>query len=421
MREKMNFELGFGTTTQQVNVPEKNLLAVLHPNRVPVSLTGEAEVFRALEEPIGAPPLKEVVGPEDTVVIITSDITRPMPTYKVMPSLLDALYAAGVKAENITLVFALGSHRAHTEDERKKLAGERAYQEIRCIDSDPEDYVHMGCTKMGTPVDVMRIVAEADKRICLGNIEYHYFVGYSGGAKAIMPGVSTRAAIQSNHSRMTDAQAYAGNLEGNPVRADIEEAAAICGVDYIVNVVLNEKKEIIKAFAGDVIQAHRAGCAFLDTLYKVEIPSLADIVIVSQGGAPKDLNLYQTQKALDNAKHAVKQGGIIILVGSCKEGLGEKTFEEWITSAQTSHSLITRIEREFRLGGHKAAAIAMVLENAEIYLVSELSPTFVEEIFMTPMPNLEEALSCAFAKLGPDASVIIMPYGGSTLPKLAQA
>jgi len=275
-------------------------------------------------------------------------------------------------------------------------------------------------TQRGTPVDIVRCVAEADRRICLGNIEYHYFAGYSGGAKAIMPGVSTRAAIQSNHSRMVEEAACAGKLAGNPVREDIEEAAAMVGVDFIVNVVLDEHKEIIHASAGELTLAHREGCAFLDKLYAVQILERADIVVVSQGGAPKDLNLYQTQKALDNAKHAVKKGGTIVLVGSCKEGLGEKTFEEWLLNAPTAHSLIERINAEFRLGGHKAAAIAMVLENADIYLVSDLEPDFVKSIFLTPYSETQAAFDAAMAKQGPNATVLVMPYGGSTLPRCAE-
>ena len=190
------------------------------------------------------------------------------------------------------------------------------------------------------------------------------------------------------------------------------------GVDYILNVVLNEKKEIIFAVSGDVTLAHRKGCSFLDSLYMKPIKEAADIVIVSQGGAPKDLNLYQTQKALDNAKHAVKKGGTIILVGSCKEGLGDQTFSEWITEAKEPSELIERINREFRLGGHKAAAIAMVLENAEIFLVSDMDPDLVRNIFMKPFSNIHTAVNEALAKHGKGCSIIVMPYGGSTLPKI---
>lgn len=412
----MELTFRIGTGTQRVTVPDENLLGVLHANDVAAPVSEEEELLRALREPIGTKPLRELVSPGETVAIVTSDITRPMPTDKVMPLLLDELYAAGVRPEDITLVFALGSHRKHTEAERRKLAGERAWQEIRCVDSNPEDYVHLGATKAGTPVDITRAVAEADRRICLGNIEYHYFAGYSGGVKALMPGVSTRAAIQANHSMMVRPEARAGALETNPLRMDIEEAGDLCGIDFILNVVLGEHKELLKAVAGDHMLAHRAGCRFLDTIYRKPIPQAADIVLVSQGGAPKDLNLYQTQKALDNARHAVRQGGTIILMGSCKEGLGETVFEQWITQASRPEELIERIGRQFQLGGHKAAAIAMTLQKAEIDLISDLEPQFVRSIFLTPMPSAQAALEQAFEKLGSRATVLAMPVGGSTLP-----
>lgn len=417
----MNLKFKIGDRAQDVEVKDENLIAVLTPNddalpKVINKDTEFEEVKHALENPIGTKRLKDIFKPGEKIAIITSDLTRPMPTWKVMPQLLDELYAGGVKREDITLVFALGSHRKQTEDEQKHLAGERAWAEIKCVDSDPNNCVHVGETSGGTPVDIDRTVIEADKRICIGNIEYHYFAGYSGGAKAIMPGVSTREAIQANHSRMIQPEAHAGKLDGNPIREDIEEACAKVGVDFILNVVLTPQKEIIKAVAGDIKQAHRAGCAFLDTLYRKHIPERADIVLVSQGGSPKDLNLYQTQKALDNSKHAVKNGGVIILIGSCKEGLGEKTFEEWLINAKTSHSLIERIHKEFKLGGHKAAAIAMVLENAEIYLVSDMDDEFVKSLFMTPFKSVQDAYDAAVKKLGDKAKVIAMPYGGSTLP-----
>ena len=409
-------QLGFGNGYQEVTLPRENLLAILNANEVTVELTGSEEVARALEQPIGAPKLAEVVRPGEKIAIITSDITRPCPTRLILPPVLDRLYEAGVRPEDITLVFALGSHRPHTQEEKQRLAGDRAWSEIRCLDSDPGDCVHMGTTRRGTPVDITRVVAEADRRICLGNIEYHYFAGFSGGAKAIMPGVSTRQAIQANHTMMIHPDAHAGKLEGNPLREDIEEAGAICGIDYIVNVVLDEHKQIIHAVAGDVTQAHRSGCAFLDRLYRKELKEKADIVLVSQGGAPKDLNLYQTQKALDNAKHAVKDGGIIILVGSCKEGLGEKTFGQWIREAKEPKDLVDRVRRDFQLGGHKAAAIAMVLEKAEVFLVSEMEEALTRKCFLKPYTCAQEALDDAFRKLGPGATVIAMPSGGSTLP-----
>lgn len=413
----MHFSFGYGDGEEAVTLPDQNVVDILTPNVIELGLVGEDAVLDALENPIGTPCLKNIVRPGEQIAIVTSDITRPMPTHLVMPHLLDELYAGGVVPGDITLVFALGCHRKHTRAEMEKLAGARAFSEITCVDSDPEDCVRMGMTQNGTPVDITRAVAEANRHICLGNIEFHYFAGYSGGGKALMPGVSTRAAIRKNHALMVEPAAHAGKLEGNPIREDIEEAAAIAGVDFILNVVLDAHKKIIRAVAGDAIQAHRAGCAFLDTLYRKEIKQRADIVIVSQGGAPKDLNLYQTQKALDNAKHAVKKGGIVILIGSCREGLGEKTFEKWMTESPSPTFMIDRIQRDFRLGGHKAAAIAMVLRDADIYLVSEMSPDLVKRMFLTPFQTAQAALDAAFEKLGADATVLLMPYGGSTLPQ----
>lgn len=412
----MKLEFGYGKGVQTVDVPQENLLAVLRSNPLEHTRHGAEAVTYALENPIGAPLLETLVKPGQKIAIITSDISRPLPSYDVIPAVLDRLYLAGVQASDITVVFALGSHRPHTPEEMISLVGKRVYEEVRCVDSDPNDCVHMGTTDAGTPVDITRTVAEADFRICLGNIEFHYFAGYSGGAKAIMPGVSTHEAIQCNHRMMVSQDACAGKLEGNPLRADIEQAGAICGIHYIVNAVLDEHKHIVYAVAGDVTEAHRVGCAYLDRMYRCQIPERADIVLVSQGGAPKDANLYQTQKALDNAKHAVKKGGTIILIGACPEGLGSKKFESWLVNAPTAHSMVERIGREFELGGHKAAAIGMVLENAAIDLISEMEPAFVKSIFLNPQPDLETAFRQAMEKYGPSATVIAMPFGGATLP-----
>lgn len=412
----MRLEFGFGTGTQSVEVCDDRLAGILHANEPPPGLTGEDAVRAALDAPIGAPPIEQVVRPNEKIAIVTSDITRPCLTWKILPPLLDRLYAADIKREDITLIFALGCHRRHTPEEQRHLAGERGWKELRCVDSDPDDCVHLGTTDAGTPVDIFRPVAEADRVICLANIEYHYFAGYSGGAKSIMPGVSTREAIQCNHRMMICPEAHAGKLDGNPIREDIEQAGRILGIDYIVNVILDEHKNIIRAVAGDAVKAHRAGCAFLDALYQKPISERADIVLVSQGGAPKDLNLYQTQKALDNAKHAVRDGGVIIVIGSCREGLGEDVFEQWIQEADNPSDLTERVKKHFQLGGHKAAAIAMVLEHADIYLVSEMPDELVRKCFLTPFSSVQAALDAAYKKLGPTASVLAMPYGGSTLP-----
>lgn len=415
----MEINLGFGKERERLIIEEKNITGILEPNHVDIQLTGSEEVKRALLHPIGTSRLKDIVKQGEKIVIITSDITRPMPSKLVLPEILNELFQANIDVKDIQIVFGLGSHRKHTEDEKRYLVGDAVYSKIQCIDSDVSDCIHMGKTSNGTPVDIFRVVAEADRRICLGNIEYHYFAGYSGGAKAIMPGVSTRAAIQANHSKMVRDEAKAGEMVNNPVRKDIEEVESFVPIDFILNVVLDEHKNIIKAVAGNHVEAHRAGCRFLDEFYKVKIKELADIVIVSSGGYPKDINLYQAQKALDNAKHAVKNGGIIILVASCKEGFGEEVFERWIEGAKTPDDLVLEIQRNFELGGHKAAAIAMVLNKCGIHIVSHMAEDVVRKTFMKPYADLQAAYNDAIKKLGENSKVIIMPFGGSTLPVLA--
>lgn len=413
----MKYSFGYGKRSIDINMDPTNVIASLTPNEVALELTGVDEVIRSLRDPIDSAPLRDIVRPGEKIAIVTSDITRPLPSDKILPSVLEELSHAGIPDEDIIIVFGLGSHEGHSEDRKRVLVGDAVYDRICCIDSDPDDCVRMGITQAGTPVDVFRPVAQADRRICLGNIEFHYFAGYSGGAKAIMPGVSTRDAIQNNHSAMVRPEAAAGRLTGNPVREDIEEAGRICGIDFIVNVVLNEKKEIIRSFCGHPVAAHRAGCAFLDSFYKICLPQRADIVIVSPGGFPKDINMYQAQKALDNAQHAVRDGGVIIWIAACSEGLGEKHFEEWMTAHAKSADMIGHIRREFVLGGHKAAAIALVLEKAQIFLISDLDPDFISSIFLQPFASAQEAYDKAVSELGNNASVILMPYGGSTLPE----
>jgi len=414
------FHVGYGKGRKSFLLDESRMIGELLPNAVQVDTTGAAEVKRAVLNPIGSRRLRDMAKSGDKVVIITSDLTRPMPSRLVVPIVMDELAAGGVRLDDMTVVFAIGSHRSHTEEEKRYLVGEEVYNRVRCIDSDPDDCVNMGRTKNGTPVDVFRTVAQADVRVCLGNIEFHWFAGYSGGAKAIMPGVSSRAAIQSNHRHLILEDARAGEMDSNPVRIDIEEAAAFVPIHFIVNVILDEKKEIIKAVAGHPVLAHREGCRFLDKLYKVEIREKADIVIVSAGGYPKDMNLYQSQKALDNVRHAIRPGGIVIWVARSQEGLGDSVFEEWITTAKSPEAILERIQVDFQLGGHKAAAIANVLVRAGVFLVSDLDPDLVSKIFMHPFKEISDALEEAFKQLGDQAKVMVMPVGGSTLPMLKE-
>ena len=414
----MHYSYRFGKGLKEFDIDEKNVLLELRQKEYSMDLNGETEVRRALENPIETKKLSEIVNRGERVVIITSDLTRPFPSMTVLPFILEELATGGVKDEDIKIIFALGSHRRQTETEMINLVGKDIFNRIKCIDSDPNDCLRLGYTSAGTPVDIFKEVTIADRRICLGNIEFHYFAGYSGGAKAMMPGVSSREAIQANHSAMIKNDARAGEIDTNPVRQDIEEVIQFIPIDFILNVVLDEKKNIIKAFAGHYRFAHREGCEYLDSIYKVTIPQKADIVITTPGGYPKDINLYQAQKALDNAKHAVKDGGIIILLAACSEGLGEEVFEKWIIAEKTVEEMILDIEDNFQLGGHKAAAIALVRKKAKIFIVSDLDDKLCEKIFMVPYEDMNLALKAAFIELGNDAKVILMPFGGSTLPVL---
>ena len=236
----MKLEFGYGKGVQTVEVPDQNLMGVLTANELQHERRGADAVDYALAYPIGAPALRKMVHPGQKIAIITSDISRPLPSYDVLPSVIRELEEAQIPLEDITVVFALGSHRAQTEEENRRLAGDEVYEKVRCINSDPDDCILMGTSSNGTPFAIIRAVAEADFRIALGNIEFHYFAGYSGGVKALMPGVSTPEAIQANHSLMVSEDACAGKLEGNPVREDLEEALKFCPIHYIVNAVLDE-------------------------------------------------------------------------------------------------------------------------------------------------------------------------------------
>lgn len=413
----MKFELKYGKGHVEFEIEENNYMCSLLPNEIEFELKGEEEVKRALENPIETKRLKDIVKPGEKIAIITSDITRPMPSKVVLPPVIHELKMADVQEKDITIVLALGIHRGHSEEEKKSLVGEEIYNsDINILDSDKNRCITLGKCKNGTPVDIFEPVAKADRIICMGNIEYHYFAGYSGGAKALMPGVSSHAAIQANHANMVKKEAYAGNLETNPVRQDIDEAGEHIKIDFIVNVILNSKKEIVKTVAGHYIKAHREGCKVLDELYGIQLEKQADIVIVSPGGFPKDINLYQSQKGLDNAKQAVKEGGIIILAASAKEKFGESTFEEWMLGKEPQQ-MINAIKENFELGGHKAAAIAMVLQKAKIYMVSDLDDELVRKINFVPFETVQDAIDAALKELGDNSQIIVMPAAGSTLAR----
>jgi lactate racemase len=410
----VELELPYGHGALKARVPDANLQGVLLPRQV-ATHADEASLLReALDNPLGTARLREMVRPGQKVAIVTSDLTRPCPSERLLPPVLDQLAAAGVPADDVMVVLALGLHRPMTEAEMEAAVGSEVFRRVPVVNHDPGDCLHLGVTTTGTPVEIFRPLVEADFRVCLGNLELHYFAGYSGGAKAVLPGCASRTTLNANHALMVRPEARAGRLAGNPVRADIEEGVALLGVDFILNVVMDGHR-LAGAVAGDVTAAHRRGCELVAARGIVEIERLADVVLVSAGGYPKDLNLYQAQKALDNAAYALRDGGVLILAAECPEGLGNRTFEVWLTGA-TPAELLARIQQQFVLGGHKAAAVAAVLRRVTVYLVSDLPDELVRRCGMVPCAGLDTALVAALDEMGPGANLLVLPQGGSILP-----
>ena len=416
MNAMTTVHLPFGKSRVSVEVPGERLLGVFTPREVAEAHDEAALVHAALDGPVGSPRLREMARPGQRVVIVTSDLTRSCPSDKLLPHVLGELSAAGVPDGDITIVIALGLHRKMSEDELSHTVGAEVFRRVRVINHDPGRTVRVGVTTRGTPVELLRDVVEADLRVCVGNVEFHYFAGYSGGAKAILPGCASLATVTANHAMMVRPEAVGGQNEGNPVREDIEEAVAMIGVDFILNVLVDAEHRVVAAVAGDATAAHRKACDMVSERGKVAIPSLADVVLASAGGHPKDVNLYQAQKALDNAACAMRPGGICILVAECPEGIGNRTFEEWMTQGRTPEELLRSIQRQFVLGGHKAAAIAKVACQGRIFLVA---PALAGQTLsgMEHYPDAQAALNTALQALGSEAGVLVLPEAGSVLPQ----
>lgn len=409
----MKLELPFGNSTVSFNIPKTHPLETVIPNEIPTTPDPETIILKALQNPIGRERLVEIVQPGDKVSIIVSDTTRPVPTALMLPPILKKLLAVNVEKEDIIIIFALGIHRHHTEEEKQNIVGRDIYREYQCIDHNIEQCSNLGTTSQGTPVEVFEPVARSDFVICTGNIEHHYFAGYTGGLKAVLPGVSSRRSIEANHALMIEQGTAPGNPDC-PVRADLEEAGNMLGADFILNVMLDTKKEIVGAVAGHPVKAHREGAAVVDAMYKREVEPV-DIVVVSQGGWPKDINLFQSHKALEHVKAAVKPGGAIILAAQCSEGLGNAVYEEWLYATSGPQGAVERFNHSFVQGGHKAALIGKMAQEFELYLVSDLPPQTAEKAYFKPASSVQEAFADAAAKYGADARVLVVPYGGSTL------
>jgi len=416
----MKVSLNYGKEEFNLDIPDNNYSGTLNPKDVASVPDPIHEVKLAMANPIGSKRLKELVKPNNKIIILVSDITRPSPSSILLPPILEELREVGIRNDQIKIIFGLGIHRKHTEEEKKFLVGEYIFQQIKCIDHDINNCVQIGITRRGNKVSIFKEVLEADFIIGTGNLEYHYFAGYSGGAKALAPAACGRSTISDNHKHFLEPGARAGVIEGNPVREEIEEIGEMKKIDFIVNAVLNTHKEIVKVIAGDVTKAHRVGVKFIEDMFSVCINKLADIVITSAGGFPKDIDLYQTHKAMENASLAVKKGGIMIVVGECRDGLGEGKFANALMEGLSPVQLIDELKRNFVLGRHKASRVAKIHLDSEVYLISKLDENIKEKLFLKNYNSLEKAFTDALEAQGTNAKVLTMPFGGSTLPSCKQ-
>ena len=328
-----------------------------------------------------------------------------------------SLKTAGVRHENVRILIGTGTHRGHSPAEKRTLLGTYASSVPQVVDHRMDSAKYVGTTNRGTKVSVNPLLLDADFALAIGNVDMHYFAGYTGGYKAVIPGVAGKETIERNHSLMTLPNAEPGVVESNPVREDLEEAGQMTELRYVVNVVQDERKRIVSSFAGDPIFAQRAATKTVDDLVKVPVKGLADIVVASAGGYPRDINLYQAHKAIENASHAVKTGGTIILVAECREGFGNSTFETWMTSASTLSEIGEKLSRQFILGAHKAFALSKIAKRAEIIVAS--NKLQASSIILKTCKKPQDALNDAWRSHGRDASILLMPYAMNTLPATA--
>jgi lactate racemase len=414
--------LPYGKTDVCVRVPARNLLGTIEPVDRQGAPDAKAEIERALKNPIpvGSKRLSEIAKAESKVVIVVDDATRKAPSEKMLLPVLTELNLAGVKDENVTIIFGCGTHRAVKPDEAVAILGVEIAKRVKFVSHDCKapDLVNIGTTKThGNKVFVNRIFAEADVRVLLGDVGFHYYAGYGGGRKSVLPAVSGEETIKHNHSFLLHANARSGNLAENPVHQDMIEGAKLAKVDFIVNAVENKKGEIVKVFAGDLEQAFAEAVKLVDEMFRVTVERRADILVVSAGGYPADINLYQAYKALDNSLDAVKRGGVIILVAECPEGHGNQVFYDWMTRLGDLKNVEHEIKRNFVMGGHKAYYLLKALQNHQIILVSSLPDYYATSIFKLKTARaVNDALTEALKIAGSASRVWAMPHGSYTLP-----
>jgi nickel-dependent lactate racemase len=419
-----DFSLKYGEKTLIGEIPEENLLGIIQPRKALKPATDEERTIReALARPIGTPPLSEIVHKDQQVVIVVDDHTRSTPTHWILPPLVDELITQSIDYDQITIIFATGTHRAVNPNEAKQLLGSRIAQRLHWLSHDCRDndtLVDLDSTSFNTPILFNRTYVEADLKILTGDVCFHYYAGFGGGRKSVLPGISGDMTIQKNHSLFLNPNARTGIIDGNPVHLDMVEGALKAPPQFIVNVALTTDNIISKAWAGNMSQAWLQGVKTYSEAYSAPISNQADIVVVSAGGFPKDIDFYQAYKALDAAIVAVRRGGTIVLVAECREDVGNPVFEDWMRKFLSLKEASREINKNFALGGHKAFLLLKALDHCHVIMVSRLPDNEAETTFqLEPAETLDEALERAFKRMGEAARAWVMPDGYTTLPLIS--
>jgi len=434
MKEYMKdrgFELKIGKGTMSFSIPEEQLLyELVGENREPPDNLADAYRY-ALDHPIDSPPLCEMVNPGETVAITVSDITRVWQHNELtLPILIDYLNEAGIADKDITVIIAVGAHRQNTADELAELCTKTICNRVRVLNHnawDKDNMVYYGKTSRGTEVSFNRLVAEADRVILTGGVIYHYMVGYGGGRKSIMPGVSSLKTIQQSHmwamgkNLGEGSNPLAANMKtaGNPSHEDMMEVAAFLKTDFIINVVPNLDGDITGIFAGNWISAWQEATHMVDDIFGVPIDEQADIVIASAGGYPKDINLYQSQKTIDNAVYAMKPGGIAIILADCPDIKEPGEFFDWFSYPDT-FDMEKAVRKNFLISGWVAVRQLEYADRGHIILVTqEKNVKLSENAGVQGVTTMEEALEIAYGKCTSNCpKITIMPQGANTFPIL---
>lgn len=390
---------------------------------LPACADQTAAVRAAMETPIGSPPLRELAAGKKTAVVIVSDHTRPVPSRHIVPLMLRELREGSPEIE-ITLLVATGCHRGTSREELENKLGRDILERERILvhDCDASPVTDLGVLPSGARLVVNSLIAEAELVVAEGFIEPHFFAGFSGGRKSILPGVCSRTTVLGNHcSRFIDSpQATMGVLEGNPINTDMEAAAGMAGLRYIVNVVIDAQKRIVAAFAGDALEAHRAGCAFLKRYCVVRPKQLGDIVLTSNGGAPLDQNVYQAVKGLTTAAAAAAPGAVLIICAECADGIGGENFYQALKGCASASGLLAQIravpmERTVPDQWQYQILARMIEAHTVLFVTRPELQTAIEEMKMEYAPTVEDALRRARELKGENARLTVIPDGVSVI------